>query len=147
MMASEDAISNLRLDSQREFRFASPNVARTILGTSDEYRRQLSAVERRVRLRSEGEISQGDYLAFAAGSVRRWTAHEAANASAGLDNVRVGLSRFASLLPDTIWLAITSGEEEGGAGYTRGHVIVLPPAKLAHSPDQFGPSPHMRSST
>ncbi len=46
-----------------------------------------------------------------------------------------GLSRRGVRLPAVTWLVRTTGQEEGGCGYTRGTAIVPPPQKITYPGD------------
>lgn len=111
-----------------EIELASIEQARAVLGTRDEFVAQLSAFDRAARLKSPGPVSEEEYLAFARAAAREWSNDERArltNAFAAIEQ------RLAALLPafdSPILLVKTSGEEEGGAGYTRAGAVMLPGA-------------------
>lgn len=97
-----------------------------VVAAEDEFTERMSPFDRQARLRSAGPVSGAEHRAFAARCVLPWEDHErraVAAAFAGLDR------RFAELgvtFPERVLLVKTSGDEEGGAAYTRGAAIMLP---------------------
>ena len=65
-----------------------------------------------------------EFLDFAAGAGRRWTATEEANWKALVDKLSDAMRGLNLHLPN-IYLVKTSGEEEFDAAYTRRNVIML----------------------
>jgi hypothetical protein len=97
----------------------------------DDYIARLSPFDRAARLKSGRAVDEATHLAFLGASVRDWASsphrQRVAAAAARVEQ------RFAALgvpVPDAI-IVTTSGEEEGGAAYTRGRAIVLPDPILA----------------
>lgn len=97
-----------------------------VLGAEDDFTRRMSPFDRQARLKSAGAVSDAEHRAFAARSVLEWSARDRraiAEAMRGLDE------RFTKLgvrFPKRVLLVKTSGDEEGGAAYTRGAAIMLP---------------------
>jgi hypothetical protein len=96
------------------------------VAAEDEFTERMSPFDRQARLRAAGPVSGEEHRAFAARCVLPWEDRErraVALALAGLDR------RFAELgvtFPERVLLVKTSGDEEGGAAYTRGEAIMLP---------------------
>jgi hypothetical protein len=83
-------------------------------------------------LKTDADVSERQYLDFVSSNVLPW--------EEGPDKTRVAqaltfvASRLSDLnipLPKDIFVIRTTGREEGGAAYTRGHSIVLPDSVLA----------------
>ena len=115
-------------EAAHEIEFASIETAREVLGTRDDFVARMSPFDRAARLKSAGEVSEDDYLAFARAAGREWSNDERARLTEAFQAIA---PRLAVLLPELglpILLVKTSGEEEGGAGYTRGNAVMLPQA-------------------
>ena len=111
-----------------EIEFASIEEGRAVLGARDDFVARLSPFDRAARLESADPVSETEYLAFARAAAREWSNDERAR----LTNAFAAIERkLAALLPELgapILLVKTSGEEEGGAGYTRAGAVMLPQA-------------------
>jgi hypothetical protein len=114
--------------SAHEIELASIEQGRDALGARDDFVARLSAFDRAARLKSAADVSEDEYLAFARAAAREWSNDERAR----LTNAFVAIQpKLAELLPEVdapILLIKTSGEEEGGAGYTRASAVMLPQA-------------------
>ncbi len=116
----------LALGKGSEMVLATMEEGRRVLGAEDDFTRRMSPFDRQARLKSAGGVSDAEHRAFAARSVLEWTARDRraiAEAMRGLD------ARFTELgvdFPKRVLLVKTSGDEEGGAAYTRGEAIMLP---------------------
>ena len=118
--------------------FASAAEGQKILTERDNFVRRLSPFDRSARLKTERPVNTPEYLALVGRSVRDWEAEERGRASAALQSIRSALETLALPFPKTVWLVRTTGQEEGGATYTRGPAIVLPPKTLASSKEALG---------
>lgn len=111
-----------------EIELASIEQARTVLGSRDDFVARLSPFDRAARLKSGDPVSEDEYLAFARAAGREWSNDERVRLTAAFAAIE---PRLAELLPELarpILLVKTSGDEEGGAGYTRGNAVMLPRA-------------------
>jgi hypothetical protein len=111
-----------------ELEFASIEEARTVLGERDDFVARLSPFDRAARLRSAGEVSEDEYLAFARAAAREWSNDERARIAAAFSAIEPMLDELLPSLGRPILIVKTSGEEEGGAGYTRANAVMLPQA-------------------
>lgn len=111
-----------------EIEFASIEQARAVLGARDDFVARLSPFDRMARVRSAGEVSETEYLAFARAAAREWSNDERARITAALAAIEPKLDELLPELNAPILLIKTSGEEEGGAGYTRANAVMLPQA-------------------
>lgn len=110
--------------------FASASQARVMLSASDTYSKSMSDFDRSARLATARQVSESEYLAFAAKAARDWsdeekTAFEAAFKAMVPKVVQLGLP-----LPERVWVVKTSGEEDAGAAYTRQNAIFFPQGML-----------------
>ena len=111
-----------------EIEFASIEKARAALGTRDDFVARLSPFDRAARLKSAGEVSEDEYLAFTRAAAREWSNDERARLSTAFTAIKPKLAELLPELDEPILLIKTSGEEEGGAGYTRASAVMLPQA-------------------
>lgn len=111
-----------------EIELASIEQGRDVLGTRDEFVARLSPFDRASRMKSAGEVSEDEYLAFARAAAREWSNDERARLEAAFTAIRPKLAELLPELDEPILLIKTSGEEEGGAGYTRANAVMLPQA-------------------
>jgi hypothetical protein len=105
-----------------------------LLGREDEFTRRMSALDRQARLRSAAPVSDPQYREFAARAVLPWTEEERRLVTETLDGLAARLDAFHLVLPPRVLLVKTTGDEEGGAAYTRGNAVVLPRRVLASPP-------------
>jgi len=82
-------------------------------------------------MKTNKDISEETYLRFVAANVLGWTNDEKALVESALLDLRPRLTALSLSWPETIYLVKTTGNEEGGAAYTRGNAIVFPHTVLA----------------
>jgi len=111
-----------------EIEFASIEQGRAVLGERDDFVARLSPFDRAARLKSADDVSEAEYLAFARAAAREWPNDERARLAAAFAAIRPKLAELLPELDAPILLIKTSGEEEGGAGYTRANAVMLPQA-------------------
>jgi hypothetical protein len=114
--------------SAHEIELASIEQARAVLETRDEFVARLSPFDRAARLKSGNDVSEDEYLAFARAAAREWPNDERARLASAFAAIEPRLEELLPELDAPILLIKTSGEEEGGAGYTRANAIMLPQA-------------------
>jgi len=111
-----------------EIEFASIERARAVLGARDDFVARLSPFDRAARVKSAADVSEADYLAFARAAAREWSNDERARITTAFVAIEPKLEQLLPELDAPILLIKTSGEEEGGAGYTRANAVMLPQA-------------------
>ena len=111
-----------------EIELASIETARAVLGARDEFVARLSPFDRAARLKSATDVAEAEYLAFATAAGREWSNDERARLTAAFAAIEPKLAELLPELGEPILLVKTSGEEEGGAGYTRANAVMLPQA-------------------
>ena len=114
--------------SAHEIEFASIEKARAVLGTRDDFVARLSPFDRAARLQSADDVSEDKYLAFTTASAREWSNDERARLTSAFAAIKPKLAELLPELDAPILLIKTSGQEEGGAGYTRANAVMLPQA-------------------
>jgi hypothetical protein len=117
-----------RAAADHEIELASIETARTVLGTRDEFVTRLSPFDRAARLQAAGDVSEAEYLAFTTAAAREWSNDERARLTAAFAAIEPQLAALLPELDEPILIVKTSGEEEGGAGYTRANAVMLPQA-------------------
>jgi Zn-dependent protease with chaperone function len=114
--------------------FATAEEGREILTRRDDFVQRLSPFDRAARLKSDQVVAEETYLRFVAANVLEWTSADRAAINPALDVlIRPEALDLAWAWPATIHLVRTTGEEEGGADYTRGTAIVVPTATIARA--------------
>jgi hypothetical protein len=116
------------LVAAHEIEFASIERARAVLGARDDFVSRLSPFDRAARLESSSDVSEQEYLAFAAAAAREWSNDERARLTNAFTAIEPKLAGLLPPLAEPILLIKTSGAEEGGAGYTRASAVMLPQA-------------------
>ena len=105
--------------------FADLLRAQNTLGHKDRWARQLSDFDMGARQKTAEPTTLKEFLDFAAGAGRSWTALETANWQAVVGKLSDAMKGLNLHVPN-IDLIKTSGDEEFGAAYTRRHAIMFP---------------------
>ena len=130
---SADAM--VEVGNGRSICFATAEHGRGLLGASDKYTARLSDRECGLRMGVNHPVTEADYRSFASACVRDWTDADRRRACDAMRSLVPALAGCVHRLPAVTWLVRTTGQEEGGCGYTRGTAIVLPPQKIAYPGD------------
>lgn len=117
--------------------FASPEEGREILRTRDGFIRRLSPFDRAARLKTDRDVSESEFLNFVAGKVIEWNSADRERVEQAFDRIRPALGEYPLNWPESVHFVHTTGEEEGGAAYTRGKAVVLPRTRLDRSPEEL----------
>jgi hypothetical protein len=112
-----------------EFAFATIQQGREVLGKRDTFSAQMSPFDRQVRMQAEHDLGEKAYLKFAAAEVIEWTPTSRDAVAAAVEALDQSLQSIKLPPLQPILLIHTSGQEEGGAPYTRGNAIVIPRGK------------------
>jgi hypothetical protein len=124
------AYAQIPLGPKTVARFATRAEGADILGRNDDFVQRFSPFDLAARLKKGGDVSVQAYLEFVRASVRDWTDDEKRRLTDGLAGLQQKLRAFALPLPAEVLFIKTSGQEEGGAAYTRAHAIVVPATML-----------------
>jgi hypothetical protein len=111
--------------------FATREEAGQILMQQDDFFRSLSPFDRAARMKTDREVSGNEYLEFAGKNALEWKPAEKQRMVSALQGIQKELAGFSASLPEKIFLAVTTGNEEGGAAYTRSNAMFFPEALLA----------------
>jgi hypothetical protein len=130
-----DTVAETRLTETTTAVFATAEEGRKLLGARDEFVERMSPFDRAARLKTDREVSEAGYFDFVAENVVEWADAEKAKLEGAIAGIRPRLAQLAVPLPETVQLIRTTGQEEGGAFYTRGAAIVFPTRRLAAASD------------
>jgi len=108
-----------------------------VLSARDTFVQAMSPFDRSARLKTDKDVSEAEYLAFAARQARDWSSAEKARLRPILESFRVKTAGLNLRFPPTILLLTTTGLEEGMAAYCRGTSIVIPKAVIDRDPSQL----------
>lgn len=117
--------------------FADSDEAQRILCTRDDFISRLSPFDRAARMKTDKEVSEEEFLSFIGKNVCDWKEDEIQKIESVAASLNPKLARYNLKLPKKVMVVKTTGEEEGGSPYTRGHTIILPPKTLAHTPEEL----------
>ena len=95
------------------------------LGQPDAYIEALGPLEKRIRMRTEAEVSTEQFLEHVQKQVIPWTEEQQQRLRTTAGLVAKELEALELELPQEILLIQTTGEDESGAAYTRGNAIVF----------------------
>lgn len=114
---------------------ASVEEGAAVLWAEDDFTRRMSPFDRQARLRAATAVSGAEHRAFAARAVLPWTDDERARIGAAVEGLGPRFEALGVRFPERVLLVKTSGDEEGGAAYTRGTAIMVPQAVLRSAPE------------
>jgi len=110
--------------------FASIDEARAILTDRDDFVQRMSPFDRAARMKTDGNVSEADYLKFVGANVLAWSDSEKQRLVSVFEDLRTELKGLAWSFPKQVFLVKTTGNEEGGAAYTRANAVVFPQGVL-----------------
>ena len=117
--------------------FASLEEGREILRARDGFVRRLSPFDRAARLKTDRDVSESEFLNFVAGKVIEWEGADRERVEQAFDRILPALGEYPLNWPESVHFVHTTGEEEGGAAYTRGKAVILPRTRLDQSPEKL----------
>ena len=117
----------------QELVFVAAADSRRLLSTQDTFVARMSPFDRAARLKTDREVSESQFLAFASSAALDWEQDEKDRVEAAFRKIQTAVTRLSLPLPGRISAIKTSGREEGEAAYTRENAIVLPKSMLASS--------------
>jgi len=110
--------------------FASVDQGKQVLTAQDDFVRQMSPFDRAARMKTSRDVSEEDYLEFVGKNVLAWTDAEKQKITSAFQGIRSELEALSLPFPRKVLIIKTTGNEEGGAPYTRANAIVFPKAHL-----------------
>ncbi|TFG28936.1 MAG: hypothetical protein EU532_04185 [Promethearchaeota archaeon] len=97
-----------------------------ILTNRDEFIKSMSPFDRAARVKTEGIISEAEFLNYISKQVLNWGSFECSNIDSILEDILVKFENYELRFPKQVSLIKTTGKEEGNAAYCRKNAIVLP---------------------
>ena len=137
-LGAAEIANDLPLGEGTVVRFADVRQGARALAQRDDYIRQLSPFDRQVRVKTDRDVSEEDFLAFLALHVVPWEENDIRKLTPLIATLEGKLRPWKLRLPPVVLLVKTSGREEGGAAYCRGPAIVLPQNMIDGSSEQLG---------
>jgi hypothetical protein len=111
--------AQIKLSGDTVVAFATADEGRKILTARDDFIRALSPFDRAARVKTDKDVSEKEFLEFVGRSVLDWTEAEKASLVSALERLKAPFDRLALPWPKVIHAVKTTGNEEGGAAYTR----------------------------
>jgi hypothetical protein len=110
--------------------FADVEQGKERLTKRDMFIETVSPFDRAARLKTDRDVSVNEFVEFISQQVRPWTDDDKTRITAAIESAAPKLARLKLNLPQIILLIKTTGDEEGGATYTRAGAIVMPQQQL-----------------
>jgi len=123
--------AQMNLGDRTTVSFASVDEAREILTARDDFVQRMSPFDRAGRMKTDGNVSEEAYLRFVGNNVLAWNDSEKQLVVSAFDDLKTELEDLAWSFPKQVLLVKTTGNEEGGAAYTRANAVVFPQGVLA----------------
>ena len=114
--------------------YASVEQGKEILGQRDDYVSNLSPFDRQSRLKTDKEVTEKEFVEFAASNVIAWSDADKKKIDPLLADIQKQCAAFALPFPDTVLLIKTTGKEEANAAYTRANAVILPRSQVNMPP-------------
>lgn len=122
--------AQIRLGDSTTILFATVSEAKGILTTRDDFVQRMSPFDRAARMKTDKEVSEEEYLAFAGKNVLEWNDAEKRKITSAFHNIQTQLEALSLPFPKKLFMVKTTGAEEGGAAYTRANAIIFPKTDL-----------------
>ena len=124
------ALAQVTLREGTTVAFATREEGRRILTSRDDFVRRMSPFDRAARMKTGEDVTEKDYLEFVGRNVLPWNDAEQKKIIFALKGIQTALEALSLPFPRKVLIVKTTGNEEGGAAYTRDNAIVLPKANL-----------------
>ena len=123
----------IELSKECSVHFASAKKAKMLLAIRDVYIEGLSPFERAAKIKQAGPISTDEYIKFIQDQTVEWSNEDIFKLSEVIAKSKIKLGFLANHLPKKISFIKTTGQDEGGAPYTRGNSIIIPKRQISQS--------------
>ncbi len=124
--ADSACADDVLLHRETKIHFATADEAKETLQRRDSFVKHLSRFDLQSRMKTDRDVTIDEFLQFVSREVVAWEDDERQRLTAAFDSLRKRFAEFELPFPDTVTMIKTTGKEEGGAAYTRGHAIILP---------------------
>jgi len=132
-LAQVQLAAELRLAENCTVHFSSPEQSKLRLAKRDVYIKGMSPFERAAKIKKAGPISTDQYIEFIQKQALDWSDADQAKLLKIIQAAKPKLAPYAKHFPRDIYLIKTTGNDEGGAPYTRGTSIILPKRRAGQS--------------
>ena len=132
-LGQEQSAVELRLAKDCTIHFSTLEQGKSILAKRDVYIKGMSPFERAAKINKAGPISTEQYIEFIQKQVLDWSDADRAKLLKIIQAAKPKLTPYVKHFPSDIYLIKTTGNDEGGAPYTRGTSIILPQQRVAQS--------------
>jgi len=132
-LAQAQSAAELRLAKDCTVHFTTQEQGKAKLAKRDVYIKGMSSFERAAKIKKKGPISTEQYIEFIQKQVLDWSEADRAKLLKIIETTEPKLAPYAKHFPRDIYLIKTTGNDEGGAPYTRGTSIILPRQRVAQS--------------
>ena len=130
--------ARIKLGSNITVAFATMDEGKQILTAQDDFVRRMSPFDRAARMKTESDVSEKEYLEFVGKNVLAWNDAEKQKITSAFGGIQTELEALSLPFPKKVFLVKTTGNEEGGAAYTRANAIVFPKADLRSEERRVG---------
>ena len=132
-VACTESQAQVKLGESTTVVFATVAEAKKILTSRDDFVRRMSPFDRAARMKTDSDISEKEYLEFVGKNVLAWNDAEKRKITSALLGIQTELDALSLPFPRKVFIVKTTGNEEGGAAYTRANAIVFPQGDLTGS--------------
>ncbi len=129
--------AELRLGKDYSIHFATQEQGKSRLAKRDVYIKGMSPFESAAKIKKAGPISTEQYIEFIQKQVLEWSDADRNKILKIFQAAKAKLRPYAKHFPSDIYLIKTTGNDEGGAPYTRGTSIILPRQRVAQSASEL----------
>jgi hypothetical protein len=126
VLTSELSYAQISIGSGTTVLFATVDEAKEVLTRRDDFVGCMSPFDRAARMKTDADISENQYLEFVGNNVLAWGDAEKQKVISALQGIQPRLKVLSLPFPKKVFMAKTTGNEEGGAAYTRANTIVFP---------------------
>ena len=117
-MISAPAYAQLSLGQGATIGFATVKEAKEVLERRDDFVQRMSPFDRAVRMKTDRDVSEEEYLRFVGRNVLAWDEADKQKITVAYRGVEKRLAVQNLPFPKKVLLIKTTGNEEGGAAYT-----------------------------
>lgn len=117
--------AELRICGNTSIIFATVNEGKEILTRRDDFVQRMSPFDRSARLKTKEDISESEYLGFVGRNILEWNSAETQRVTSAFQGIHAEIEALCLPFPEKVYIVKTTGNEEGGAAYTRANAIVL----------------------
>ena len=130
VLTGELSYAQVHLGESTTILFATVDEAKHILTSRDDFVRRMSPFDRAARMKTARDVSEKKYLKFVGNNILAWNDAEKQKLTSAFKGIQKELDVLSLPFPKKVFIVKTTGNEEGGAAYTRANAIVFPKAEL-----------------